>query len=350
MTHYDTLQIAKDAGESDVKRAYRSMSLQWHPDRNSAPEAQSRFQEINEAYETLSDSVKRSAYDDELDGVLPSMFGMNSGEDMQDINHILNMMFGQMHTGPNMGGPNMGQNTRGGPNMGGPQIHVFRGGGPGMPGFPSGFPPGFPSGFQTGFGHGFPPGFPQGFPPGFVQSQMQKPPPIIKGVSVSFLQAYGGCTLPVEVEKWSVVNDIKISEMDIMYVPIPAGVDEKEIIILRECGNSASPELNGDVKFVVSIEPGKTFERRGMDLIYKKAITLKESLCGFSFELSHPSGKQLLLNNLTNRTIIKPNYHKVISNLGMVRDGNSGNLVIEFGVEFPDALTVEQMDAISAIL
>lgn len=55
---YEILEINKDATETEIKKAYRSMSLKWHPDRNSAPEAHSRFQEINQAYETLSDSAK----------------------------------------------------------------------------------------------------------------------------------------------------------------------------------------------------------------------------------------------------------------------------------------------------
>ena len=66
-SHYDTLQISKEATESEIKRAYRSLSLQWHPDRNPAPEAQAKFQEINEAYEVLKDPVKRERYRNEIE-------------------------------------------------------------------------------------------------------------------------------------------------------------------------------------------------------------------------------------------------------------------------------------------
>jgi DnaJ-class molecular chaperone len=82
----------------------------------------------------------------------------------------------------------------------------------------------------------------------------------------------------------------------------------------------------------------------------EKGFYLSLSLCGFSFEIIHPNGKQLILNNLTNRTIIKPGFKKVISNMGMVREGNSGNLVIEFGVVYPDLLTLDQMTAIEQVL
>jgi DnaJ-class molecular chaperone len=291
-------------------------------------------------------------YDAELNGVFFRTSSMNESSDMADINNIINMMFG--------GGPMMGNPMHG---FGGPNIHVFQASGPGFsfgptsgPGFGPTFGPGFGPGqgpeifFQS---HGGPPGFVPG--PGFVPNpnfsqNLQKPPPIIKSVPITFQQSYSGCTIQVEIEKWSIYEGLKISENATIDLTIPAGVDDKEIIILRDCGNTSSNEVKGDMKFIVSIETSPVFERSGMDLIFKKQLTLKESLCGFSFEIVHPNGKQLILNNMTNRTIIKPGFKKVISNMGMVREGNSGNLVIEFGVVYPDFLTPEQMTAIEQVL
>jgi len=348
-THYETLQINKDADAAEIKRAYRALSLQWHPDRNSAPEAQAKFQEINEAYETLSDPAKKEIYDAEQNGTIPGMFfrttSMDSPgpDDMADINHILNMMFSGGFGHP------MGQ----GPGGPGPNIHIFHGQGfPGQ-GFPGqGFPgQGFPGqGFvPPGFGSAFGPGFGQGGGPTFSQN-LQKPPPIIKSVNITFQQAYSGCTVPVEIEKWSIIENLKISENATVELVVNPGVDDKEMIVLRDCGNTSSNGVKGDIKFIVSIEHSPMFERHGMDLLYKKQLSLKESLCGFSFEVIHPNGKQLILNNMTNRTIIKPGFKKVISNMGMVRDGNSGNLVIEFSVVYPDNLNSEQMTALESIL
>jgi len=73
-------------------------------------------------------------------------------------------------------------------------------------------------------------------------------------------------------------------------------------------------------------------------------------LTGFSFELFHVNGKTLSINNMKNRTIVTPNYRKTIPNLGMVRDGNTGNLIIEFSVTFPEHLTEEQTTQLLAIL
>ena len=60
---YDLLGVARDASETDIKKAYRKLAMEFHPDRNPAPEAEARFKEITEAYEVLRDPQKRAAYD-----------------------------------------------------------------------------------------------------------------------------------------------------------------------------------------------------------------------------------------------------------------------------------------------
>ena len=60
---YDLLGLSREASEADVKKAYRKLAMEYHPDRNSAPDAEARFKEITEAYEVLRDPPKRAAYD-----------------------------------------------------------------------------------------------------------------------------------------------------------------------------------------------------------------------------------------------------------------------------------------------
>jgi molecular chaperone DnaJ len=60
---YALLGVARDATEADIKKAYRTLAMEYHPDRNPAPEAEVRFKEITEAYEVLRDPQKRAAYD-----------------------------------------------------------------------------------------------------------------------------------------------------------------------------------------------------------------------------------------------------------------------------------------------
>ncbi len=62
--HYAALGLKSDATLADIKRAFRQKASQFHPDRNSDPDAPARFREVQEAYDVLSDDDKRKAYDD----------------------------------------------------------------------------------------------------------------------------------------------------------------------------------------------------------------------------------------------------------------------------------------------
>ncbi len=61
--YYDVLGLSRDASAEDVKRAFRKLAFEHHPDRNRSSDAEQKFKEINEAYEVLRDERKRAAYD-----------------------------------------------------------------------------------------------------------------------------------------------------------------------------------------------------------------------------------------------------------------------------------------------
>src|SRR5579864_1076306 len=61
---YETLGVAKSADAEELKRAYRKLAMQWHPDRNPGDKsAEHKFKDISEAYDVLKDDQKRAAYD-----------------------------------------------------------------------------------------------------------------------------------------------------------------------------------------------------------------------------------------------------------------------------------------------
>ncbi len=62
--HYEILGIASDASGETVRTAYRRKALQFHPDRNPAPDASEKFRDVQEAYETLTDAARRQVYDE----------------------------------------------------------------------------------------------------------------------------------------------------------------------------------------------------------------------------------------------------------------------------------------------
>lgn len=61
--YYDILGVPKDATERQIKKAFHKLALKYHPDRNKGPDAEAKFREIAEAYETLSDDKRRREYD-----------------------------------------------------------------------------------------------------------------------------------------------------------------------------------------------------------------------------------------------------------------------------------------------
>jgi DnaJ-class molecular chaperone len=328
--YYELLGVSKDSNESEIKKAYRTLSMKHHPDRGGDA---AKFQDINNAYETLSDSNKRRNYDAELNGGLRfhDMMGGDGGmEGFGDIGNLFSMFFG----GGGIGG---------------------LGGMGGMSGMPPGF--GAMGGMPPGFGGMGGPNirvFHNGIPVNIesnIFNTFQKPPPIIKNIRISIEQAYEGVIIPIEFERWVLINNVKHNELENIYVNIPQGIDDNEIIVLENKGHILNENVKGDIKIVIGVENTSEFKRSGLDIIYKKKITLKESLCGFSFEIKHLNGKQLCLNNNVNRTIIKPMFRKVIPKMGMVRDNDTiGNLIIEFDIDYPDSFSEEQMEALSKIL
>ena len=342
--YYNILGVSRDASEQEIKKAYRSMSLQFHPDRNSSEEAKSKMLEINAAYEVLGDEGKKQNYDmggtgdDEggpfgpggAGGMEGFPFGpggpmggfpfgpggggpfraggmgghpfahMSSMNEFTDINDLLNMMGGGM---------GMGGMSFGGP--GGPSIRIFRNGVP----------------------------------------IVQKPEPIRMEVQITLEQAYFGVPeFSITIDRVVVVQHIQSQEQETMKIAIPAGIDGNEAILLQDKGHVIQDKVKGDVHVIIKVKENPEFVRDGMDLHYKKNISLKECLCGFSCEIPHISGKMLRLNHSGTSHVIKPGEKKTIPGYGMVKTGQTGNLVVTFDVTFPDKLTEEQILAIYEIL
>jgi DnaJ family protein A protein 2 len=162
-------------------------------------------------------------------------------------------------------------------------------------------------------------------------------------------QVLSGANVPLEIERWVVENGMKVFENETIYVTIPQGIDDNEMIILRDKGNVLSENAKGDVKIFVKITNDSVFKRVGFDLIIEKNITLKESLCGFTFEIKYLNGKAYTLNN-NKGNIIPPEYRKVYPNMGLTRGEHKGNMIIHFHVEFPEKLTEAQIAKLSEAL
>lgn len=287
--YYTLLGVNKNATTEEIKKAYRKLSLSFHPDRNGSDIKKSQtFCKMTDAYNILSDPDKRRNYDIELSisqvnlnpSIIHNMMLNNQDEYNLDYNNFL-------------------------------------------------------------FNHD---------KKNLVNVHHKIPETIFKDLSITLLQSFEGCKIPVNIKKWRIENNRKIDINETIYIDIPKGIDNGEIIRLDKKGNSSNENNIGDVEIKIEISIGDSFfSREGLDLIYKKDITLKESFCGFSFDIRFLDGKEIKINNKAGN-IIPPYFRKVIKNMGFERDNIKGNLVILFNVIYPKELSVEQIRNLNDIL
>jgi molecular chaperone DnaJ len=108
--YYETLGVARSATKDEIRAAYRRLARQFHPDVNKAPEAETRFKEINEAHEVLSDDDKRARYDRYGAAGVSGMGGMGgAGIDIQDL---MDQFFEMQGMGGRRRGPRRGGDRR----------------------------------------------------------------------------------------------------------------------------------------------------------------------------------------------------------------------------------------------
>ena len=114
--YYETLGISKDADANEIKSAFRKLAKQYHPDLNPGDkEAETKFKEINEAYEVLSDPEKKAKYDQFGHAAFDQNAGFGGGAGFNDFGDIFGDIFGDFFGG-GFGGT--GQRTRTGPKAG----------------------------------------------------------------------------------------------------------------------------------------------------------------------------------------------------------------------------------------
>jgi molecular chaperone DnaJ len=227
--YYDILGVTKTASADEIKKAYRKQALEWHPDRHKDDKeaAERRFKEINEAYQVLSDSQKRSAYD---------QFG---------------------HAAFSPGGGAGGFSGAGGPfqqsGRYGPFTYTYTStGGQGNPfgGFDFGDPFDI---FEQFFGGGNP----------FGRAR-QVPRYSIK---LDFMEAVKGVSKEVNIEGKK------------RKIKIPAGVDEGSRINF------------GDFMLSINVLPHKIFERSGNDIFVKVEIPFWQAILGAEIDVPTLDGE-----------------------------------------------------------
>ena len=295
--YYKVLGVNEDATQDQLKKQFRKLSLKHHPDKGGNSE---EFKKINEAFSILSDTEERKNYDmkRKFGGRMPGMGGIPE--------EVLRQMFGGM----GMGGGGVQFSFNGGGNgMGGQNVRIFR------------------NGVQVN------------------RNQMNRPVPIVKHIEITLDESYTGTKKSIEISRWIQDDDnTKRTEKETLYVDIYKGIDNNELIVLKNKGNILNDDNRGDVKVFIKIVNNSSFIRKGLDLVYERKISLCEALCGFKFNLKLLNGKNVVINNTD--SVIKPGYKKAIQGFGMERDNMKGNLVLVFDIEFPDKIDKDSKEYI----
>ena len=319
--YYEILGIEYTASNEDIKRAYRKLSLIYHPDKhNNEHDKSIKFQQLNEAYETLSNNILRDKYNRQnninvensnLKNKTCYNTCDNTSDNTYDTKNVSNpsqqLLYPSInpYINSNMNHTNM--NSYMSSNM--------------NPYMQCNLNPYMNSNTYADS----------------ISNSYQNIPKTIEIIKhINFYQSYNGDNVPVLINRQITVNSDNYTENETIYIDIEPGTDNNEIIIVKNKGNIIN-NIYGDVKIKFLLENNDIFSRKGLDIVYTKTITFKESVCGFSFILKHINGKSYTINNNTG-VIINPNYNTSIPKLGFKKKDSIGNLIINYNIQYPERL------------
>ncbi|KQT31284.1 molecular chaperone DnaJ [Sphingomonas sp. Leaf412] len=232
---YQTLGVARSATEADIKKAYRKLAKELHPDRNKDnPKASERFSQVTNAYDLLQDKDKRARFDrGEIDGDgNPAMpFGYGGGTPRGAGGGFRSQEFDAGGFGGGAGGPDVSDLFEG----------LFGGRGAG--------------GFTGGFGR-----------------RSAGPPP--KGGNVAYR-----LRVPLPDAAALAPQRITLADGKTIDLKLPAGVEDGTQMRLGGKGDPG-PGGAGDAIVTIEVEPHRFFTRDGDDVRLDLPVTLKEAVAG----------------------------------------------------------------------
>lgn len=295
--YYEVLGVSKGASEDEIKKAYRQLAKKYHPDLNPGDKtAEAKFKEVNEAYETLSNSEKRARYDQYGHAGVDPNFGAGGGYsaggfDFGDLGDIFSN-FGDIF---GFGGGGSGS-RRNGPTRGGDiQIHLsltFEEAAKGCKKIVevSRIEP-----CSVCHGSGAKPGtHPETCPvchgSGTVRTTQRTPFGMMS--STHPCERCGGTGRVVQNPCTNCHGEGLVRHRHKLEVTIPAGIDEGQVLPLRgqgDHGRSGGPA--GDLLLVISVQPHAIFSRKGYDVWCEVPVTFPQAALGSEITVPTLDGK-----------------------------------------------------------
>ncbi|XP_072013309.1 dnaJ homolog subfamily A member 2-like [Amphiura filiformis] len=337
-TLYEILGVTKNASDAELKKSYRKLAKEFHPDKN--PEHGEKFKEISFAYEVLSNSDKRETYDRfGMEGLKEGMSGDSGGMDDIFSHFFGGGMFGGGHPFGGAFGGGRRRRTKGEDTvhrLGVSLEDLYNGKTAKLqlsknticaPCNGHGGKPGAMQPCRTCQGRGIKISIRQ-IGPGMVQ-QLQSTCPDCKGEGERIN----------ERDRCKRCHGQKtVKESKILEVHVDKGMREGQKITFRGEGDQQPGIEPGDVIIVLIEKEHDVFKRNGADLHMEHTIGITEALCGFQFSLRHLDKRDMLIKYPAGG-IIQPGCRRVVENEGMPiyrHPFDRGHLIIKFNIEFPE--------------
>lgn len=317
---YDVLGVAPDSSPAQIKKAYRKLSLKYHPDKNPGDEeANRKFQEVSAAYETLSDPDKKVLYDSGgEEAVKKHTEAENAGA---GGGSPFDMFFG--------GGQRRQANR--GPNA---QVEVD------VP-------------------------LEDMYNGGEVSRRISRLRvcPGCAGSRAERCRSCGRCPNEVKMVQRQMAPGFTVQtqqevpskekckdEAKTLTATIEKGMKHGEEITFERESEMRPGMIPGDVVFVLRQTPHRTYNREGDDLHMTMTITLKEALTGFRHTITQLDGREIVVES---KGVTKPFEVRTIKDEGMpVHNFPSqhGDLHVKFKISFPKRLSPEQIETLKELL
>jgi DnaJ-class molecular chaperone len=322
--YYQTLGVSKSASEKEIKQAFRKLARKFHPDVNPGDKsAESRFKEINEAYEVLGDADKRRKYDE-----LGANWRLYEQAQQQGQPFPGGSPFG--YGAPGEGGAwtiNMGGGSGGYRTMTPEEMQELFGNEDPFSDF-----------FRTFFGGG---GGARESARGRGRSRTQKGQDIEHEVELTLEEAYHGATRRMSIKEGGHARSVDVR--------IPVGVKEGSRV--RAAGEGASGSNGGaagDLYLRVRVRPHAVFERRGDDLHTRVAVPVTTAVLGGEAQVPTVAGSVRLKipEGTQNAQVFRLKGH------GMPRIGkpdDRGDMYATVDVQLPRTLTKDQRQHYEAL-
>jgi curved DNA-binding protein len=315
MDYYKTLGVSKKSTPEELKKAYRKLAMQYHPDRNKGDkDAEAKFKQISEAYAVLSDKEKRQQYD------TVGSAGFQQRYSQEDIFRNVDLGSILKEFGINFG-------------FGGGQFR--QAGGSSQAGNP------FDDLFGTSGSQGSSQTFRSGYPGTGQPTRPVKGNDAILELPITLNEVLSGAEKTISLGRGSHAEKVSVK--------IPAGIQTgKKLRVTGKGSPSAVGGQPGDLYLLIKVLPHAIFTRDGNDLVIEKQIPYSAAVLGTEIAVQSLEGKQLKVQVPAG---IQQNGKLRVKGHGLP-DGPlapRGNIYVKVTIEIPKNLNSDQKKLIQQL-